>query len=198
MNPSRFIYQGYSFEKGRKSNFEKRVARDLLTKIFAGERFDSITAALDQEINEFITGKKPEHEYYIIEKTQTYYHAELTRLLEQRAASNGNSIPPAVLKSYRQLEHRLGNTLSPPTRKEVRAILDQCLRDFSFPYLEELWEKIQHPFPPSINLVIDERGKLVPISLAPGVNLQKYREKVQHHFAEFYAVLRPVQQELRL
>ncbi|MBI2146089.1 hypothetical protein HYU22_01980 [Candidatus Woesearchaeota archaeon] len=195
-NPARFMYQGYSFEKGRKSNFEKRVVKEMLTQLFAGERVDSIRAYLDGEVSDFSAGRKPDEEYYITGKTRTYYLSELTRVLEQRSEKSNHHIPLAALQRYRKVSRRLGNTLSPSTRKELQAILEQCRRDFSFPYLDELWEKVQHPFPPTLNLMIDELGRLMPVPMAAAPGLSQYAAKVRKHLAEFYAILKPAQRTL--
>ncbi len=196
-NPARFLYQGYGVSAGRKSNFEKRVAKETIAKFFSGESFRHISEYLNQELHDFAAGNKPAAEYSIVENTVTYYAAELRRIIEQRASQTDSSIPVSLVEEFLRLSPRLKLNVSPDTRKMLKEFMAQCQRDFSFPYLEELTEKILHPFPPKMELVIDERGQLVPAPWSFGLGLQHYAQKAQRHFADFYAVLKPAQQELK-
>jgi len=188
----KFIYQGFQVDKGPKTNFEKKVWKEALARIFAGTSFAEIEAYLSREINEFTQGKKPAEEYYLPIKTRTYYR----NLLEEVLMSS--SVQLQVVANYTSLKYRINERFTTQTQKELRSLLHSCRDDFSYPFLEEAVEMIEHPYPSPMNMVYvaDGKGKLLPASMVAVLDLEAYARKIEQSFQKLYAIVQQKQLEL--
>ncbi len=197
---NRLVFQGFSATMGEKTEFEKRVLRTAVKDIFAGNPFRGIAAFLEHEQKSFIAGEKPRKEYFIRQKTRTYHRNLLDAILERRADDGKSPVTRNIAAEYRSLKHRIHDRYSDETRKELGELISQCRKDFSYQYILEIMEKIEHPFPSHVSLVFPlfglQRGELMPEHLAHRLDLAQYREKVEEQFKDFYEVLQPRQLQL--
>ncbi len=187
----KLVYQGISLKRGRKTNFEKRVLEETVRKIFSGEKIEVVKEYLDVEIKRLVSGNCAEEEYHVVTKRRTYYKEQLEQTLR------GAGVDSKLLAEYHKLRKNIGDRYSDETRKKLHNLIDSCADKFCYPYLvEEVLWNIEHPYPQQINLVHGEKELgLIPIEW--GVpDLEKYREKMDERFKDFYAVLRPKQGEL--
>lgn len=197
--PARYIYQGFHTNAGQRSNFEKRTLQQLVELMFRGELARNITTFLNREQVDFITGKKPTEDYHITQKTRTYYRNILESIFERRANVADSSITKTLAQEYISLKHRIGDRYSEETQRELWVIISQCRNDFSYPYILETMERIEHPFPAKVNLVYAlglPAGELMPESIAAALDFLQYKYRVQELFHDFYDILQPQQQQL--
>jgi hypothetical protein len=192
----KFIYQGISLRKGNKCNFEKRVLEEVVGKIFSGEAFKTVGKYLDSEISAFLSGDKPSEEYHFIRKRRTHYRNLFGEVL--------GHINEEVQKEYDDFKANIGERYSSETRDKLHALMSKLQNDFSYPFLEEVLEEIEHPYPSTIELIYpkgyscgkENVGLMLPATYGFAPDLEKYREKLNEQFRDFYTVLRPKQGEL--
>lgn len=188
MGIDKMVYQGISLKRGRKTNFEKRVLEETVRKIFAHEKFEAVKEYLNEEIETLVSGQCAPEEYLVVTKRRTYYKEQLEQTLR------GAGVDPKLLGEYHQLRKNIGDRYSDETKKKLHQLIDSCADKFCYPYLvEEVLWNIEHPYPQHINLVYGEKELgLIPVEW--GIpELEKYREKMDERFKDFYAVLRPKQ-----
>ena len=196
---SRYIYQGFRTQTGGRCNFEKRTLQQLVEFIFRGESFTAITSFLEREIAVFAAGKKPAEDYCITQKTRTYYRNILENVLENRAKDTQSIITKSMAQEYAALKHRIGDRYSEETQRELGDIIEQCRKDFSYPYILEVMDKIEHPFPERVNLVYAAGlpvGEMMLESMTAFLDLPQYARKAQELLEDFFSILKPQQLEL--
>ena len=196
---SRYVYQGFRTNASGRCNFEKRTLQWLVESIFQGEPFKDITASLNQELQKFSDGKKSREEYYFSHKTRTYYRTVLETVLENRGRGGKSTITTAMAQEYAALKHRIGDRYGGETERELNEIIEQCRSDFSYPYILEVMETIEHPFPERVNLVYAAglpQEEMMLESMAAFLDLPQYKRQVQELFEDFYGVLKPQQLQL--
>ena len=197
--PSRYIYQGFRTQAGSRCNFEKRTLQTAVESIFQVEPFKDITVFLHRELREFAEGKKRREDYFFPQKTRTYHRNLLESVLERRAGDAKSTITGKMAREYAALKHRIGDRYSEETRRELKDIIELCQRDFSYLYILEIMEKIEHPFPERVNLVYAAGlppEELLPEWMAAFLDLPQYRQRMQEVFADFFEILKPQQLEL--
>ncbi|MDO8656643.1 MAG: hypothetical protein Q7K45_05370 [Nanoarchaeota archaeon] len=196
---SRYVYQGFRTNAGGRCNFEKRTLQSLVESIFQGDPFKDITASLNKELREFADGKKPREEYYFSQKTRTYYRTILETVLENRGRDAKSTITPAIVQEYAALKHRIGDRYGGETERELNGIIEHCRTDFSYSYILEVMERIEHPFPERVNLVYAAglpTGEMMLESMTALLDLPQYTQQVQELFTDFYEILKPQQLQL--
>lgn len=197
--PSRYIYQEFQTNAGSRCNFEKRMLSALVERIFQGASFKDTAAFLNKELQEFAPGKKPREDYFFPQKTRTYYKNIFGNILESRAGDAQSTITAVTTNEYAALKPRIGDRYSEETQQELKEIFERCRKDFSYPYLQEVMEKIEHPFPERVNLVYAvglPPGEMMLESMAAFLDLPQYKRHTQALFEDFYEILKPQQVEL--
>jgi hypothetical protein len=190
---NRFVYQGFSPTKGRKCNFEKRMLVDVINRIFSGEEHSEIAKSLSKQISAFVNGENELEDYVFPIKTQTYYK---NLLLEVFAKAE---VDGKIVDAYKDIKHRIGNRFSPEVKRELGRIRAICHNNHAFPFIEEVVEKIFHPYPLQTNLVYTPMfEELISEEWSMGLDLARYQTKIQDTFGVFHKVLGPKQGDLVL
>ncbi len=198
LRPAQYLYDGFNPRRGEKTEFEKRLLERLVKEIFAGVPYREIKRDLDREVIEFSAGKKPREDYFISIAARTYYAQLLGRVLEERSFSG--QVPEAAYTEFLTLrEQRLKNKLSKETEKMLAELIQQCQPDFSYPFLHDCEQELLQPYPLHVNLIYASGYQApVPAGLADQLDLERYRQKIQQQFADFYQVLEQKQLKLAL
>lgn len=197
--PSRYIYQGFRTQASGRCNFEKRTLQSLVERIFQGASFRDTTTFLNQELQEFAVGRKPHEDYFFPQKTRTYYRNVLENVLENRARDAKSTINSDLAKEYTKLKNRIGDRYGGETERELNEIIEQCRCDFSYPYILEVMEKIEHPFPEKVNLVYAaglSAGEKMLESMAAVLDFPYYERQARELFEDFNRILKSQQLEL--
>lgn len=197
--PSRYIYQGFRANAGSRSNFEKKMLQQLVNSIFRGESFQDIKAFLNLELQEFAAGRKKADDYRLIQKTRTYHRNILGSIFEKRSNDPKSSITKTIAGEYAALRHRVGDRYSEELQRELWEIIGQCSKDFSYPYILEMMEKIESPYPSQVNLVYAAGlppGEMMLEPMAAVLDLSQYKQQAGELFRDFYEILKPQQLEL--
>ena len=181
----KMIYQGVSLSRGLKCNFEKRMLEIVVQKIFEGEDFRRIKADLDQEIDSFLNGLVEGRDYVVQMKRRSYFKRVMGEILERADAD--------AFLEYKSLSQNIGDRYSDETRKRMNKIISHCQGDFSFPFLLETLEEIEHPYPPAIDLVCCGNGfsfrqSLLPRSYGLPLQMERYQLKIRAQFKDFYEI----------
>ncbi len=183
---NRLIYQGFSIHKGRKTNFEKRMLKTVVEQIFSDVPPNKIKTDLESEIEKFINGDSDQEEYFLPTKTRTYYKNHFRDLIEK----TGNK---KLIKEFERISNNIGRTYSKQTQKRLHQILEANIEDYSYPYLQEVVETIDHPYPLSIDLIYGDglSKRLVPTQLFGFIpDLGIYEEKINRQFKDILKILK--------
>ena len=179
-----FVSQGFSL-KGRKTNFEKRVTEEVITRILNGKLLPKIKDYLDKESREFIAGEKKKEEYYVAVSRRTYFKNLLEDIIEARVYDSQSEIKKETLQSYQNIKRNIGKYYTRETRKKLAKVLSECFNDHAYPMLVEVIEQIESPFPPRINLIYGQEGILIPAHLGLP-DLREYQEKLTEKLKPLY------------
>ncbi len=200
-DPARFIYQGIRPTKGRKTNFEKRVLLKMVAHFFNKEPIIQIKQDLQEELAQFAAGKKEAQDYFISIKTRSFYRQEFREVLDYAVSSQENHSQTHhsgqthtihdqlanFLTKFKGLQHRIHDRFSVECKKELRAILKEGSSLFCYPYLLELHQGMEHPYPPTIDLLYPAglHGQLRPILEGWSPDYEKYTVKAKETFKVF-------------
>ena len=192
-NLKRFIYQGLRVGHGMKTHFEKRVMWTVLEKIFAGEDLSNVKNYLNSEIKQFSEGKKNRESYFLKRKRRTYNKRLLNEVLRDLVGQE-------IHASYKNIYARINDRFSDETKKELQEIVDRCRDNYSYPFIIDLMDGIENPFPPKINLVyaLDGPKDPLPEKAVFELDYQRYGQKAKEFLKEIYEILEPEQLELGL
>ncbi len=180
----KFVYQGISLKRGwSKTKFEKRMLPEVVSRIFVGEEFSSVSKFLGKEIETFVSGKGNPEDYIVEVKRRTYYKNLLGEVLERSGLNS------ELLEEYNlRIKPNIGEHFSGEMRKRLKIILDAAPK---FGFIEEVMEEIEHPYPGKISLIYADGWPdlLMPETYGMSYNLSRYAEKVEQQFKPFYSLL---------
>jgi len=180
----KLVYQGISLKKGwSKTKFEKRILPEIVRRIFGGENTASVASFLQEEVQNFVSGRADPQDYVVEVKRRTYYKNLLGEVLEN------SGLDLQLLEEYNtKVKPNIGERFTSETRKRLQKILNAAPK---FEFIEEILENIEHPYPGKINLIYAEPWPdlLLPETFGMSLNLEKYRQKVEEQFQPFYQVL---------
>ncbi len=192
------IYQGINTSFHTKSTFEKNTLQNIIDQFFNLTPYEEIKHHLTLEIQKFEMGEKPIQDYYITTKTRSFYRNEFANVL-----ANSTS-PDETKKAFLLLTHRIHDHFSPECKKELTQILQKTITCFAYPYLQELHEKIIHPYPPSLPLILAAGTEYThktkntatikalarPITEGHQPSLTVYKQKAEKTFADIQKILK--------
>ena len=187
-NPKRFVYQGLKVDKGKKTNFEKKIMNEIIKRIFAHEPLKRIKKNINKQLEEYYAGKCSPEDYYVSVNHRTY-----TKNILEDVLRNVNR---PVHASFMDMKNKIGNRLSKQTIKELSEIVERCEHHYSYPAIVELVEEIIKPIPPKIDLVYGptdfstKKILLLPKNEVRALDFDEYRRKAEETLAQFLKILK--------
>jgi DNA polymerase elongation subunit (family B) len=178
----RFVYQGISPSRGKKSMFEKCLMQELIRKIFAREPLKNVKRYLTQHIRHYLSGRLPVEAYLLETNAESYYRNEITRVLVQSGCER------SVIEQWERQKRRVHAYPQPDVRRYLEDFLGCMDKQFCGPVIRELVDNILHPYPAKVQWGYDS-GMELPLPLFHSPDLPRYREELRKHFKGFFAVL---------
>lgn len=182
-DPARFIYQGIKMNNKFRTRWERGTLNNLVERVFRGDDFSKIRDNFREELACYQQGKHREEDYIIVAKRRTYGKQQMGRVLEK--------VGGTLNERFEKIKPRISSTFTRDTEKELTRLVEDCQKEYAYPYLLELLEEIKNPYPPFVQLAyaMDSGGRLVPRMMAYRLDYETYGEKAQSYFGSFMAVL---------
>ena len=167
---------------------------EIITHFFNETPLAEIKRNLHQELTQFVAGECEAQEYFIHKKTRSFYREEfrevLANVIKQYEGTDQQIQATNILTQFQAIQHRISDRFSIECKKELRAILAEGTKLYCYPYLLELHDRMERPFPPTMKLIYAEGipNQMRPIEEGWSLDYKRYTQQVEGTFAVFETI----------
>ncbi len=181
----RLIYQGIDLTHGRHTPFEKKLLHHCLEQIFFHNNQQDLKSYIESNVLNYENGSLPTEEYLLAINQLTYLKKEIAEIMARQ------QIAPELQQRYHKLQKSINQHLNPEQSKELNQIIELCHSNFSYPYLKELQQQIEHPYPPTLKMAYGADGpnRLLPLTLIAHLDYSFYAQRARNYLNPILSVL---------
>ena len=189
----RLIYQGLNLTHGHHTPFEKKLIHHSIEQLFFHNEHSDLKSYLESALLDYETGSLQQEEYLFTINKLTYVKKEIAEIMHRQ------KIDSELQQRYHKLQKSITQHLTPEQSKELDQIIELCHSNFSYPYLKELQDQLEHPYHPKIQMgyCADVPNHLLPLSLITHLDYPLYAQRARTYFNPILSVLnQPKQRRL--